>query len=75
MQLCGTQTTLSETKPTAHGTTAQGASHTDVVFSNVGLHCAGLVYLKQGSMHKPVIVKAYVCLFVSLSYTLKQYLI
>ena len=39
----------------------------DAVFNNVGLDYAGPVYLKQGSMRKPVIVKAYVCVFVSLS--------
>ena len=39
----------------------------DAVFNNVGLDYAGPVYLKQGSVRKPVIVKAYVCVFVSLS--------
>ena len=41
----------------------------DAVFNNVVLDYAGPVYLKQGSIHtcKPVIVKAYVCVFVSLS--------
>ena len=39
----------------------------DAVFNNVGLDYAGPVYLKQGSIRKPVIVKAYVCIFVSLS--------
>ena len=39
----------------------------DAVFSNVGLDYAGPVYLKQGSTRKPLIVKAYVCAFVSLS--------
>ena len=39
----------------------------DAVFSQVGLDYAGPVYLKQGSTRKPCIVKAYVCVFVSLS--------
>ena len=39
----------------------------DAVFNNIGLDYAGLVYLKQGSTRKPVIVKAFVCVFVSLS--------
>ena len=39
----------------------------DAVFNNVGLDYAGPVYLKQGSVRKPVVVKAYVCVFVSLS--------
>ena len=33
----------------------------DAVFNSVGLDYAGPVYLKQGSMHKPVIVQAYMC--------------
>ena len=39
----------------------------DAVFNNVGLDYAGPVYLKHGSVRKPVVVKAYVCVFVSLS--------
>ena len=39
----------------------------DVVFNKVGIDYAGPVYLKEGSARKPVIVKAYVCIFVSLS--------
>ena len=39
----------------------------DAVFNNVGLDCAEPVYVKQGSPRKPIIVKAYVCVFVSLS--------
>ena len=39
----------------------------DAVFNNVGLDYAGPVYLKQGSVRKPVVVKAYVCVCVSLS--------
>ena len=35
----------------------------DAVFNNVGLDYAGPVYLKQGSVRKPVVVKAYVCVF------------
>ena len=36
----------------------------DNVFNKVGLDYAGPVYLKQGSVRKPVMVKAYVCVFV-----------
>ena len=39
----------------------------DAVFSKVGLDYAGPVYLKRGSPRKPVITKAYICVFVSLS--------
>ena len=39
----------------------------DAVFSRVGLDYAGPVYIKQGSVRKPVLVKAYICVFVSLS--------
>ena len=39
----------------------------DAVFSQVGVDYAGPVYLKQGSVRKPNIVKAYICVFVSLS--------
>ncbi len=39
----------------------------DAVFSRVGLDYAGPVYIKQGSIRTPVMVKAYVCVFVSLS--------
>ncbi len=39
----------------------------DAVFNNVGLDYAGPVYLKRGSIRKPVIVKAYICIFVSLA--------
>ena len=39
----------------------------DTVFSQVGVDYAGPVYLKQGSIRKPNTVKAYICVFVSLS--------
>ena len=39
----------------------------DAVFNNAGLDYAAPVYLKQGSMRMPVIVKAYVCVLVSLT--------
>ena len=39
----------------------------DMVFEHVGLDFAGMLYLKRGSTHKPVIVKSYVCIFVSMS--------
>ena len=39
----------------------------DLVFSKAGLDYAGPFYIKQGNVRKPTIVKAYACLFVSLS--------
>ncbi len=37
------------------------------VFDKVGLDCAGPVYIKYGHIRKPTVIKAYVCVFVSLS--------
>ena len=39
----------------------------DLVFDRVGVDYAGPLQLKLGSTRKPVIVKSYVCVFVSLS--------
>ena len=39
----------------------------DMVFERVGLAFAGPLYLKRGSTRKPVIVKSYGCIFVSMS--------
>ena len=39
----------------------------DAIFEKVGVDYEGLVYIKQGSVCKLVIVKAYVSIFVSLS--------
>ena len=39
----------------------------DLVFSKVGLDYAGPFHIKLGNTRKPTIVKAYACLFVSLS--------
>ena len=39
----------------------------DLVFENVGVDYAGPVYVKYGHVRKPTVVKAYVCVFVSLS--------
>ena len=36
----------------------------DAVFDHVGLDYAGPLYLKLGSVHKPTIIKSYVCLCV-----------
>ena len=38
-----------------------------LVFENVGVDYAGPVILKQGSVRNPTLVKAYICVFVSLS--------
>ena len=40
---------------------------THLIFNKVGVDYAGPVYIKHGLVRKPVIVKAYVCVFVSLS--------
>ena len=37
------------------------------VFDRVGVDYAGPVYIKYGAIRKPVIVKAYICVFVSLT--------
>ena len=37
------------------------------MFNRVGIDYAGLVYIKHGFIHKPTVIKAYVCVFVSLS--------
>ena len=39
----------------------------DMAFEHVGLDFAGPLYLKRGSTRKPVMVKSYVCVFVSMS--------
>ncbi len=39
----------------------------DIVFENVGIDYAGPIYIKYGYIRKPTIVKAYVCIFVSLA--------
>lgn len=39
----------------------------DLVFNRVGVDYAGPIYVKYGYVRKPTLVKAYVCVFVSLS--------
>ena len=39
----------------------------DLVFDNVGVDYAGPVHVKYGYTRKPTVVKAYICVFVSLS--------
>ena len=39
----------------------------DIVFENVGVNYAGPIYVKHGHVRKPTVVKAYTCVFVSLS--------
>ena len=39
----------------------------DLVFERIGLDFAGPLHLKRGSTRKPVILKSYVCVFVSMS--------
>ena len=39
----------------------------DIVFEHVGLDYAGPLYLKRGPTSKPIILKSYVCVFVSMS--------
>ncbi len=38
-----------------------------LVFENVGVHYAGPLQVKYGMVRKPVTVKAYICIFVSLT--------
>ena len=44
----------------------------DSVFERVGVDYAGPFYIKYGSIRKPTIVKAYVCVFVS--FTVRQFI-
>ena len=37
------------------------------VFQKVGVNYAGPIKIKYGMIHKPTIIKAYICVFVSLS--------
>ncbi len=37
------------------------------MFERVGVDYAGPVYVKRGYVRKPTIIKAYICVFVSLS--------
>lgn len=39
----------------------------DIVFDKVGIDYAGPVFIKHGYVRKPTVVKAYICVFVSLS--------
>ena len=39
----------------------------DIVFDKVGVDYAGPVFIKHGYVRKPIVVKAYICVFVSLS--------
>ena len=42
-------------------------SHPGTVFNNVGVDYAGPIKLKSGPVRKPTVVKAYICIFVSMS--------
>ena len=39
----------------------------DMVFENVGIDYTGPLYLKQGAVCKPTILKSYMCIFISMS--------
>ena len=39
----------------------------DCIFSHVGVDYAGPIYIKHGYVRKPIAIKAYICVFVSLS--------
>ena len=45
----------------------------DAIFNRTGIDYAGPVYIKQGYTRKPVVLKAYICVFVSLSLS-KQFI-
>ncbi len=53
-------------QPTAMGQLRMERITPDVVFERVGVDYSGPVYVKYGHVRKPTIVKAYVCVFVSL---------
>ena len=42
-------------------------SHPGIVFTIVGIDYAGPIKIKSGPKHKPIIVKAYICVFVAMS--------
>ena len=42
-------------------------SHPGTVFNNVGVDYAGPIKIKSGPVRKPTVVKAYICIFVSMS--------
>ena len=65
--MCRLSTQISKTESTADGTTTYGTCDPDVVFEIVGVNYAGPVYVKHGHVRKPILVKAYICVFVSLS--------
>ena len=56
-----------KTKPQMMGQLPPERITPDVVFEHVGLDFAGPLYLKRGFVHKPTILKSYVCVFVSMS--------
>ena len=56
-----------KTKPQMMGQLPPERITPDVVFEHIGLDFAGPLYLKQGSVRKPTILKSYVCVFVSMS--------
>ncbi len=41
------------------------------MFDKVGLDYAGPIYVKHGYVLKPVVIKAYICVFVSVSLSVK----
>ena len=54
-------------KPQAFGQLFMERVYPDLVFSNVGVDYAGPLYIKLGHIRNPTILKAYVCVFVTLS--------
>ena len=65
--MCYLSSYFSKPKPLLQGQLPLEHVTPDLVFEKVGVNYAGHVYLKNGHVCKPVIVKAYVCIFVSLT--------
>ena len=59
------QMSSSQTCPTAYGTAVTSTLIPGPVSQTVGVDIAGPVYNKHGHIRKPVIVKTYICIFVS----------
>ena len=54
-------------KPQILGQLPKASLNVRDVFDNTGVDCAGPIYIKTGSVRKPIIIKGYVAVFVSLS--------
>ena len=62
--MCCLQKTKYSNHVTTSGSTSQGSNR---VFGKVGVDYAGPFLLKLGKVRKPIVVKAYVCVFVCIT--------